>query len=115
MLYIEIGERQIPASISGLVTDRGWDGRSSKSITCEMTHGEADGLFVDGAAWRIIRQEEAYVDETGTVVTPEPVAYDNSEFCVAGPITDNRDGTVTVKMGTITDGEALAELMEVLA
>ena len=51
---------------------------------------------------------------TGETVTPEEEIYDNSAFSVAGPVTDNRDGTVTVKMGKITDREALEELLEVL-
>ena len=40
---------------------------------------------------------------------------DCSDYCVAGPITDNRDGTLTVKMGQYTQLEkALQELEEAL-
>ena len=43
-------------------------------------------------------------------VTPEAETYDNSAYSVAGPITDHRDGTVTVKMGKPTAAELLAIL-----
>ena len=35
---------------------------------------------------------------------------DNSVYCLAGPITDNRDGTITAKMGQKTASDVLAEL-----
>ena len=39
------------------------------------------------------------------VMEPYEEIYDNSEYCMAGPITDNRDGTVYVKMGKPTELE----------
>ena len=104
MTYIKINDRQIPASIQGYGRDRDWDDRESKAITLEMSYEEAMALFVDDLDWAIV-----YEDGETTEI------YDNGAFCVAGPVTDHRDGTVTVKMGRITDGEALAELLEVLA
>lgn len=47
--------------------------------------------------------------DTGEMVTPEPIRYDNSAFLVAGDITDHRDGTITVKMGRLT---ALEQTLE---
>ena len=42
--------------------------------------------------------------------------WDNSDYCVAGPITDHRDGTLTVKMGKYTQlEEALRQIGEALA
>jgi hypothetical protein len=114
MTHVKIGDLMIQATISGRVTDREWGGRESKAITMEMSHADASALFVDGLEWSIVYQAETYTGSTGETVTPEPEVYDNSEYCVAGPITDNRDGTVTVKMGKITAEEALAELREVL-
>lgn len=114
MTYIKIGEQQYPAAVRGRRMDTDWNDRESKAITLEMTHEEALATFVDDLDWSIIYQADGYTDENGKTVTPEPVEYDNSDYCVAGSITDNRDGTVTVKMGKITDAEALAELMEVL-
>ena len=116
MTYIKIAGQQYPATISGKKADREWDDRESKAITLEMDYATAASLFVDGAEWSIIYQADSYTDPEAeeVVVTPEPIEYDNSEFYVAGPITDNRDGTVTVKMGQPTAAEMLAELQEVL-
>lgn len=115
MTYVKIGTQLIPATILGKMEDRAWNGRESKAITCGLSHAEALTLFADGLAWSIVYQADSYADpETGETVTPEAEEYDNSDFSVAGPVTDHRDGTVTVKMGKITDGEALAELLEVL-
>lgn len=114
MTYVKIGEQQYPATVRGYRRDTEWNDRESKAITLEMTYEEALATFVDDLDWSIIYQADSYTNENGEIVTPDPVEYDNSDYSVAGPITDNRDGTVTVKMGKITDAEALAELMEVL-
>lgn len=102
MTYIEIAGVRYPASIQGRQRDPDWDNRKSKAITLEMTHEEAMRIFEDGLAWNIVYQGD---DQT------EPEIYDNSEYDVAGPVTDNRDGTVTVKMGVLTDAEALAIIL----
>lgn len=130
MTYIKINETLYPATVSGRVADKDWDNRASKAITLEMDYATAIALFVDGLAWSIIQQNEVpvyQVDEDGRAVLDEngnPIQtgtemqeneFDNSEYDVAGPITDHRNGTITAKMGKITDAEALAELREVLA
>ena len=115
MTYIKINDTLYPAFISGRNEDREWDNRESKAITLEMSYADAMALFADDLDWAIVYQGDSYVDENGDTVTPEAEVYDNSEFSVAGPVTDNRNGTVTVKMGKITAEEALTELMEVLA
>lgn len=107
MIYIQIGGRMFPAKVKGFLRDAEWNGRSSKAITLEMTHEEAANLFVDGAKWRIVGQPDAY-EEYGEIVVPDAEIYDNSEYDVAGSITDNRDGTITVKMGKSTAEELLA-------
>ena len=114
MTYIIIAEKQIPATVSGAVRDAAWDYRHTKSITCEMTYEEAKRTFVNGLQWQLVRQRPAYTNKDGELVTPEPVTYDNADFDRVGSITDNLNGTVTVKMGEMTADEALAELMEVL-
>lgn len=100
MTYIKLNETQLPASVRGYARDRDWDNRESKAITLEMTHEKAMNLFVDDLEWSIV-----YEDGEITEI------YDNSDYSVAGPVTDNRDGTVTVKMGKITAEEALEILM----
>ena len=111
MTYLKILSKQIEASVSGKMHDSDWDNRESKTITCAMTYTEAIETFVDDIAWSIIYQADSYTNE---VVTPDPVEYDNSDYCVAGPITDNRNGTVSIKMGKRTDAEILAILEEAI-
>jgi hypothetical protein len=115
MTYIKIGESLYLATINGKLMDSEWGKRDSKAITLVMDYATAMTLFVNELAWSIVYQPDSYADpETGEAITPDAEEYDNSEYCVAGHITDNRDGTVTVKMGKKTDGEMQAELMEVL-
>lgn len=118
MTYIKINETLYPATISGRVQDKDWDNRASKAITLEMDYATAIVLFVDGLAWSIVQREEVHVfDEEGnqTGTEMQETEFDNSDYDIAGSITDHRDGKITVKMGKITDSEALAELMGVLA
>lgn len=96
-MVVKINGTEYPATIAGKMNDLEWDGRSSKTITLEMTHAEANELFVDGAEWSI-------KDVDGT-------EYDNSDYCIAGDITDHRDGTVSVKMGKETDLEEILEMI----
>ncbi len=129
MIYVKINDTLYPATVNGKIADKDWDNRESKSITLEMTYAEAVALFVDGLVWSIVQQSEVPVfekDENGDYVLDEngrrvrtgteiqETEYDNSDFDIAGSITDHRNGTITAKMGKITDGEALAELMEVM-
>ena len=104
MTYIKINGTTYPAEISGKYNDINWEGRPSKTIHLEMTPAVAAETFVDDVAWSII---EDSVDEDEQ---PIQIEHDNSEYCVAGPITDYRNGTVSVKMGKIMDGELLAIL-----
>lgn len=109
MEYVKIKGNQYPAEINGYAGrygDKAWDGRWSKEITLEMSYEEALSTFVDGASWSIIHQDE-YINEQGETVLGEPIEYDNSEYCVAGSITDHRNGYVTVKMGKPTEIEIL--------
>ena len=114
MIYLKVQENEYPAYISGRLIDRDWDGRASKSITLTMTHAAAAQLFVDGLAWSIVQRDTVPVyDAEGnpTGETEEQVQeWDNADYCVAGPITDNRDGTCTCKMGKKTASDVLAEL-----
>ena len=113
MTSVKINNILYPATIVGRNEDREWDNRESKTITLEMDYATAVGLFVDGLAWSIVCEEEVINPDTGKPVTTA-VEYDNSEYCVAGTITDNRDGTMSVKMGKRTDKEMLEELLGVL-
>lgn len=68
-----------------------------------MDYATAINTFADDVPWSILA-EQPVANANGEVetITEE---YDNSDYCLAGDITDHRDGTVTVKMGKYTDLE----------
>lgn len=88
--YIKINSINYPAEIYGHVRDRDWDNRESKVIILSLTIEEALALFTDGVQWSIVY---------GTQTIPQ------DDFIIAGPITDNRNGTVSVRMGKATAAE----------
>lgn len=108
MTYIKINGNLYPATINGSMKDRLWADRESKAITLEMDYATAAALFVDGLNWSIVMDVEQMQEDGSVIIVQE--TYDNSEYDVAGPITDNRNGTVTVKMGKATAQELLAVL-----
>ena len=114
MIYFKANNTEYPASIAGKVTDRDWDGRASKSITLTMEYTAASQLFVDGLSWSIVQRDTVPVydkDGNPTGETEEQVQeWDNSDYNVAGSITDNRNGTCTCKMGKKTQLETEQEL-----
>ena len=114
MTYIKINEKLYPATVSGRMQDKEWDGRESKAITLEMGYATAANTFVDGLKWSIVQREEVPVfDENGeqTGMETQETVFDNSDYNLAGDITDHRDGTITVKMGKLTDLEQAYEIM----
>ncbi len=109
MIYVKINGTEYPATVNGKLVDRDWDNRDSKAITLEMNYTTAMSLFVDNLAWSIV-QRDTYpeYDENNqpTGKTVEQVQeFDNSDYCIAGPVTDNRNGTITAKMGRKTELE----------
>lgn len=99
------------ATIFGQMRDTSWENRESKAITLAMDYATAAATFADDVPWSILYQPSDYYDpETQQMVTPPVEEYDNSDYCVAGSITDNRDGTVTVKMGKPLPSETLSTL-----
>lgn len=105
MTYVKINGTTYPAVINGKHIDREWNDRESKTITLEMAYTDAIGIFVDGLAWSILMDVEQE-QEDGSIVTVQE-EYDNSDYSIAGSITDNRDGTLAVKMGKPTKIETL--------
>lgn len=114
MIYFKTNNTEYLASIAGKMTDRDWDNRESKAITLEMTYENVAQLFVDGLSWSIVQRDTVPVyDESGNPAgetTEQVQEWDNSDFCVAGSITDNRNGTCTCKMGKKTQLETEQEL-----
>ena len=113
MTNIRINGQTYDATVSGTSRDTAWGNRESKAITLAMDYATAMETFIDDVPWSILYQGPEYYDpELQQTVTPEVEEYDNSDYCVAGPITDNRDGTVTVKMGKPTFEELYNILKE---
>lgn len=125
-MFVKVNGTIYPATVSGRLADSEWDGRASKAITLGMDYPTAAALFVDGVAWAIVEQHKVpvyQVDESGEYVLDEngaPVQigtevqeteWDNSEYNLAGDLTDHRDGTITVKLGKLTDLEEAYEIM----
>ena len=119
--YVEINGNKYPAVITGRLSDKEWDGRESKAIEVEMTYIDALNLFVDEVDWNIVQDIETHCeveDEEGNTVMKlvnEQEVYDNSDYSIAGPITDHRNGKVTIKMGKPTAQELLAMFEEAMA
>ena len=105
MTYVKINGTTYPAVINGKHIDREWNDRESKTIIIEMAYTDAITIFVDGLVWSILMDVEQE-QEDGSIVTVQE-EYDNSEYSMAGSITDNRDGTLAVKMGKPTKIEML--------
>lgn len=117
--YIKINNGDIlyPAVITGRMADKEWDNRETKAITLEMDYTTANKLFIDGVIWSIVMEhpvEVKEIDDEGNTTTKTIIKteeFDNSEYSLAGDITDHRDGTLTVKMGKLTDLEQAYEIM----
>lgn len=82
--------------------DSAWSGRESRAVTLHIPFAEAMTIFENDVPWVVVYEG---VDEDGAAYANE---HDMSDFALAGPITDNRDGTITVKMGKYLPDELLA-------
>ena len=117
MTYIKVNNTLYPATINGKIADYEWDRRDTKSITLSMTYAEVLALLPDNTAWSIVQKDTVHkigedgqpmVDDSGNPVTEEVTTeFDNSEYSMSGVIRDNRDGTVTIKMGKPTEIETV--------
>lgn len=117
-IYIKVNNTEYPATVNGNPKDRSWGERDTKTITLTMTHAEVAALLPDNTTWSIVQRETVDVlDEQGqpTGETKDVVnEYDNSEYSLAGDITDHRNGTVSIKMGKPTESELSAATVTAL-
>ena len=117
-IYIKVNNTEYPAEINGNPKDRSWGERDTKTVTLTMTPAEVAALLPDNTPWSIVQRDMVDVlDEQGqpTGETKEVVnEYDNSEYSLAGDITDHRDGTVSIKMGKPTETELSAATVTAL-
>ena len=114
MTYIKINNNLYPATVIGRVSDKDWDNRESKAITLEMDYATAAETFVDGLKWSIVQREDVPTfDENGeqTGTETKDTEFDNSDYNLAGDLTDHRDDRVTAKMGKLTPLEEAYEIM----
>ena len=107
-MMINVVGKQMPCNIATRRSDPEWGGRESKAITVAMTYDEAVETFVDDVDWSV-SSEITSLD--GKVYTE---TIDMSAYAISGPITDNRDGTVTVRMGKYRDEELLQTALEAM-
>jgi hypothetical protein len=105
MNYIIINSKEYPAVVQTRPSDASWGGRESKAITLEATYEEAMALFRNDLLWMV---GSTYEDENGETVR---TVTDMSIYALAGPVTDNRDGTVTAKMGKYRDEELMETVL----
>lgn len=117
-IYVKVNNTEYPATVNGNRTDRSWGDRDTKTIYLTMTHDEAAALLPSGTPWSIVQRDMVdKLDEQGqpTGETEEVVnEYDNSDYSLAGEITDYRNGTVSIKMGKPTEAEASAATVTAL-
>lgn len=117
--FLKANGKEYPAKFISKYQDLNWDKRETQTIYLTMTHDEAAALLPDNTPWSIVQRETVDVlDEQGkpTGETKEVVnEYDNSEYSLAGDITDHRDGTVSIKMGKPTETENAKATVTALA
>ena len=118
-IYIKVNNTEYPAAVNGVYNDRSWGDRNTKTITLTMTAAEVAALLPDNTPWSIVQRDTVDVlDEQGqpTGETKEVVnEYDNSEYSLAGDITDHRDGRASIKMGKPTETESAKATVTALA
>ena len=116
MTYIKVNNTLYSAKIDGRIGDYEWGRRDTKSITLSMTYAEVLALLPDNPPWSIVQKDTLpiYDPDTGeqTGTTVEENEFDNSEYNMSGVIRDNRDGTVTIKMGKPTEIENILSELE---
>ena len=128
---IIINNTLYPAQLAGGITDREFQNRNCIKITMGLSYAEMLELWPQGqyVSWqqRVERTEATprldedgnqILDEDGQPVYDTTTTYeiiDKSAWCVTGPITDNRNGTCSIKMGKRLADEVQAELDEVNA
>jgi len=117
--FIKVGGQEYPATLIYNYKDRNWDMRETQTVHLAMPYAQAAALLTSGVKWsNVFRETKDVLDEnleltgqTEEVVTEE----DMSAYCLAGDITDYRDGTVSIKMGKPTEAESARVTVAALA
>ncbi len=117
-IFVKINGTEYPATVNGNLADRNWNGRDTKTIHLTMSYEDVLALLPSGTPWSIVQRDtvQTYDEDGQQNGTREQVQeYDNSEYSIAGDITDHRDGTVSIKMGKPTDTESATATVTALA
>ena len=102
MEFIKVNGQEYPVKSIYNYNDHEWDNRETVLIHLPMSYTEVVALLTDGVKWsKGLREEHEMTDHTEEVVAEE----DMSAYSLAGDITDHRDGTVSIKMGKLTETE----------
>ena len=116
--FIKVNGVEYPATLIYNYKDRNWDMRESVAVHLTMSHDEVAALLPDNTPWSIVQRDMVDVldeQDQPTGETKEVVnEYDNSEYSLAGDITEHRDGTVSIKMGKPTESELSAATVTAL-
>ena len=111
MIYVKINNVEYPATVYGVEKDGSWNDRETKTIVTDvLTLEQAKNLFIEGCSWSIIAETERYDENEGHSYTTRD-EFDNSDFNIPGPLTDLRDGRISIKMGKKTNLEYAYELL----
>lgn len=94
-MKLRINEKEFPLLSARAATEnmKGFR-RDVISLTITATYQEAASAFTDGATFTVIDDSVTPAEE-----------FEYTDHTMAGPITDHRDGTVTVKMGKANTAE----------
>lgn len=94
-MKLRINEKEFPLLSARAATEQMKNFRRDViSLTITATYAEAAAEFTDGATFFVIDDSVTPAEE-----------FEYTDHTLAGPITDHRDGTVTVKMGKANTAE----------
>lgn len=98
-MKLRINEKEFPLLSARAATEQMNNFRRDViSLTIEATYAEAAAKFTDGATFTVVDDSVSPAEE-----------FEYTDHTMAGPITDNRDGTVVVKMGKANTAEQDAQ------
>lgn len=103
--FLKANNAETPCEAAEHYRDSAW-GRPTCTVTIKGSAAEIAALLPNNAPWSLIEREDV-LDESGAP-TGQTVDHerDMSDYSLSGDITDNRDGTVSIKMGKPTETES---------